>query len=181
MAVALDQLPTRDKDGNYRVVVEAAAGTRSKFKFEPALGVLSLHAMLPLGTSFPYAFGFVPSTRGEDGDPLDALLLIDEAVPPGLTVPSRLVGAIRANQTRDGETVRNDRLLAVAAESHLYRRLQDLSDLDRRVLEQIEAFFIFYNAQKGKVFEPLSRASRSQAEKLVAAGEKEFARKQQEK
>lgn len=178
MAIPLDQLPTRDAKGHYCVVVEAAAGSRNKFKFEPSLGVFSLHAMLPLGTSFPYAFGFIPSTLGEDGDPLDALVFIDETVPPGMTVPCRLVGAIRANQTSpEGETVRNDRLLAIAVDSHVYKSCKDLSDLDRRVLEQIEAFFVFYNAQKGKVFEPLSRAGSAQAEKLVAAGEKAFARR----
>jgi inorganic pyrophosphatase len=178
MAIPLDRLPTRDPHGHYLVVVEAAAGSRNKFKFEPSLGALVLHAMLPLGTSFPYAFGFIPSTLGEDGDPLDALLFVDEPVPPGVAVPCRLVGAIRANQTQDGQTVRNDRLLMVAAKSHVYRRVEDLRDLDRRALEEIEAFFVFYNAQKEKKFEPLSRAGRQQAEKLVVAGQKALARKQ---
>jgi inorganic pyrophosphatase len=177
MTAPLDRLPTLDADGNYHVVVEAAAGSRNKFKFEPGLGALVLHAMLPLGTSFPYAFGFIPSTLGEDGDALDALLFIDETVPPGTVVPCRLVGAIRARQSEKGKAVRNDRLLAVAVKSHVYRRCENLQDLDRRTLEEIEAFFVFYNAQKGKDFEPLSRAGRAQAARLVKAGQRAFAHK----
>ena len=73
--------------------------------------------------------------------------------------------------------MRNDRLLAVAAKSHVYRRCENLQDLDRRTLEEIEAFFVFYNAQKGKDFEPLSRGGRAQAERLVQAGRRVFARK----
>lgn len=175
---ALDRLPIRDDDGNYLVVVEATAGSRNKFKFEPSLNTIVLHTMLPIGTSFPYTFGFLPSTLGEDGDPLDALLFVDEAIPPGVVVPCRIVGAVLAEQTRDGEVFRNDRLLTVAVKSHLYRRCGDLGDLDPRVLEEIEAFFQFYNAQKGEEFRPLGRARRKKAEALVAGGVRALQRRE---
>ena len=173
--LSLGSLPAVDEKGRLRAVIEAAAGSRNKLKFDPAHGVLVLHTMLPLGTSFPYAFGFVPSTLGEDGDPLDVMVLLDEQVPPGVVVPCRLVGVILATQTKDGALMRNDRLLAVADKSHLYRRVQALGDLDRGVLEEIERFFEFYNAQKGETFTPLGRQGARRAEALVRKGIRAFA------
>ena len=172
---SLHALPTRDDKGRYLAVVEATAGSRSKCKLEPALGVLVLHTMLPIGTSFPYTFGFLPSTLGEDGDPLDVLVFLDEQVPPGVVVPCRLVGVIEADQTKDGKWMRNDRLLAVADKAHVYRRTEALADLDRSVLDEIERFFEFYNAQKGETFRVRGRRGRKPAEALVARGMRAYA------
>ena len=174
--MSLGTLPAYDDKGRLHAVIEASAGSRNKLKFDPGTGVLKLHTMLPLGTSFPYAFGFVPSTLGEDGDPLDVMVFLDEQVPPGVVVPCRLVGAIVATQTKDGALMRNDRLLAVAAKSHVYRRTQALPDLDPQVLQQIELFFQFYNAQKGEEFTPLGRHGMKRAEALVAKGMRVFAK-----
>lgn len=173
--VSLGTLPAVDDKGRLLAVIEATAGSRNKLKFDPATGVLALHTMLPLGTSFPYAFGFVPSTLGEDGDPLDVMVFLDEQVPPGVVVPCRLVGVILATQTKDGAIMRNDRLLAVADKSHAYRRVQALADLDRSVLDEIERFFQFYNAQKGEKFTPLGRQGAKRAEALVRKGCRAFA------
>jgi inorganic pyrophosphatase len=71
----------------------------------------------------------VPSTRAEDDDPLDVLVLMDAPVFPGCIVPSRLVGVIGAEQTEDGKTERNDRLLAVAANSAAQRSIPESRDL----------------------------------------------------
>lgn len=174
--VSLGSLPAFDDKGRLRAVIEAAAGSRNKLKFDPAAGVLVLHTMLPLGTSFPYAFGFVPSTLGEDGDPLDVMVFLDEQVPPGVVVPCRLVGVILATQTKDGAKMRNDRLLAVADKSHMYGRVEALADLDRSVLDEIERFFQFYNAQKGETFTPLGRRGADRAEALVRKGCRAFGR-----
>lgn len=173
--VSLGSLPAFDAKGRLMAVIEAVAGSRNKLKFDPATGVLALHTMLPLGASFPYAFGFVPSTLGEDGDPLDVMVFLDEQVPPGVVVPCRLVGVILATQTKDGTLMRNDRLLAVADKSHAYRRVHALVDLDRNVLDEIERFFQFYNAQKGEEFTPMGRHGATRAEALVRKGSRAFA------
>ena len=173
--MALGTLPAIDDQGRLRAVIEAAAGSRNKLKFDAVHGVLALHTMLPLGTSFPYAFGFVPSTLGEDGDPLDVMVFLDEQVPPGVVVPCRLLGVILATQTKDGALMRNDRLLAVADKSHMFRRVRALADLDRGVLDEIEWFFQFYNAQKGEKFTPLGRQGEKRAQALVRRGQRAFA------
>jgi len=167
---ALDRLPVRDEDGNYLAVIEASAESRNKFKFDPKYRALVLHGVLPLGTSFPYSFGFIPSTRGEDGDPLDVLLLMDEPAPPGTVVPCRLVAIIEAEQSEGEERFRNDRLIAAAAKSHRYQHCRKLSDLAPEMLDEVERFFVFYNAQKGKQFTVLKRRSVDAARAAVERG-----------
>src|SRR5579871_6578732 len=111
----IGRLQARDKSsGLFQVVIETPRGHRNKFKYEEKLGLFTLHKVLPLGASFPFDFGFIPATRGQDGDPLDVLVLMDEPTFPGCVVTSRLIGVLEAEQTEDGETVRNDRLIAMA-------------------------------------------------------------------
>lgn len=168
---ALHELPLVSGDAAVRVVVEATAGSRNKLKWEPALGVFELHHVLPLGTSFPYDFGFLPSTVGGDGDPLDVILFNDEPVPPGTVVPARLIGVIEAQQGQPGAPKnRNDRLLAVARQSHVYRDWHNIGDVPQRVLDELEAFFVSYNAQRGTEFEPLARAGAARATALMEQG-----------
>jgi len=113
----------------------------------------SLERLAPFEDDCVLVVGFVPSTRADDGDPLDVLVLMDAPVYPGCIVPSRLIGVIEAEQTEEGETERNDRLLAVAANSAAHRSLRQLSDLSQDLVAQIEHFFVSYNEMKGKRFE----------------------------
>jgi inorganic pyrophosphatase len=170
MARTLDRLDTFDDDGNLNVVIEATAGTRSKHKYDPALGLFSLHHVVPAGTSFPLDFGFIPGTRGEDGDPLDILLFADEPTPLGVLVPTRVVGVLRGRQSEKGSgkaQVRNDRFLAVAAGSHTYSHWQGLGDIPGKLLEELEAFFVSYNAQRGVRYTPDGRLPAKEALGLV--------------
>lgn len=127
--------------------------------------------MLPAGAVFPFDFGFIPSTLGEDGDPLDVLLLMDESAFAGCLVPARLIGVIEAEQTeRDGQTTRNDRLLAVASNSRNHSDVQSLEDVNASLMDEIEHFFVSYNHIKGKQFKPLGRYGPEEARKLVDEG-----------
>lgn len=173
MKSAWDALPTWDDDGRVLAVVEATSQSRSKFKYEPRLGVFVLHAVLPTGTSFPHSFGFIPGTLGEDGDPLDVLLLTDEPPPVGAVVPCRLVAALEAEQREEKKKpVRNDRLLAVADKSERYRQCSKRSDLDPTALDRISDFFRFYHREQGKNFEPLGWKGASTAQALLKEGVK---------
>ena len=71
------------KDGLVVVVVETPRGSGNKFKFDPQLGVYRLDRVLPAGMVFPFDFGFIPRTAAEDGDPLDAMVLLDAPTYPG--------------------------------------------------------------------------------------------------
>ncbi len=156
-----------DGDNVLHIVIETPKGSRNKFKYEPDLGTFTLSKVLPEGMVFPYDFGFVPRTRAEDGDPLDVLLLMDEPVFPGCVVPSRLLGVFEAEQTEDGNTERNDRLIAVSLASREHSDLKTISDLNDHVLHEIEQFFVNYNKEVGKKFKPVGQKGPKQAMKLL--------------
>jgi len=174
-AKALNRL-TPFHNGRLMVVIETPKGSSNKLAFEPKYGTFVLKGVLPVGAVFPFDFGFVPSTRGGDGDPLDVLVLMDAPVFPGCIVRSRLIGAIEAEQTEDGETERNDRLIAVAAVSAAHRSIRELGDLSRNLLAQIQHFFVSYNELKGKRFEVTRHAGKKRALALVTAALKNDAR-----
>lgn len=153
------------------VVIDTPKGSRNKYSLDENVGLFKLSGVLPAGASFPFDFGFVPSTIGGDGDPLDVLLLMDEPVFTGCLVVSRLIGVIEAKQTeRNGKSVRNDRLVAVAVESLTHQNLKTLTRLNSNLLKEIEHFFISYNSVKGKIFKPLGRYGPQRAMRLVKEG-----------
>src|SRR3954468_3631741 len=111
----LSKLSPFPEKGVLRVVIETPQGSRNKFDYEPKFKVFSLAKVLPLGLVFPYNFGFIPQTLGEDGDPLDVLVLSAEPVPVGCVVDCRLVGVMLATQRpHGGKSIRNDRFIAVS-------------------------------------------------------------------
>jgi inorganic pyrophosphatase len=169
----LESLDTFNDEGDLNVVIETPKGSRNKYTYDERTGLFKLGGVLPAGASFPFDFGFVPSTLGGDGDPLDVLVLMDEPAFTGCLVHVRLVGVVEAEQTeRDGETERNDRLIGVAAESRLQRHVRALGSLSPDLLEEIEHFFISYNQIKGKEFKPLGRFGPQKALGLVEEGVK---------
>src|SRR5690349_11134874 len=102
------KLSAFDKSTSYvNAIIETPKGSRNKFKYDEELRLFKLGAPLPLGQVFPFDFGFIPSTKGEDGDALDILILMDEPAFAGCLVPAKLIGVIEAEQTEDSETVRN--------------------------------------------------------------------------
>ena len=157
------------------VVIETPKGSRNKFEYDEKLRVFKLGGVLPTGAVFPFDFGFVPSTIGGDGDPLDVLVLMDEPAFTGCLARVRLVGVIEAEQTeRDGETTRNDRLIGVAVESRLLREVTTLESLGANLLDEIEHFFVSYNEIKEKEFKPLGRFGPERALALVGEGMRRF-------
>jgi inorganic pyrophosphatase len=159
------------------IIIETPKGSRNKFAYDEDEGLFKLKGVLPAGAVFPFDFGFVPSTLGEDGDPLDVLVLMDEPAFVGCLVPVRLIGVIEAEQTEDAETNRNDRLIAVAANSHSHREVRSLDAISENLISEIEHFFVSYNTIKGKRFKPLGRFGPERAEKLIEEGTQRFRRK----
>ncbi len=151
-------IPSTDpKTGRIHVIIDTAKGSRAKYKFDN--GRLKLSKMLPRGHVFPYNFGFIPNTKGGDGDELDVMILLDEPLELGCLVTVRLIGSIEALQTEDGETVRNDRLLGVIETRYNPAEFSDISDVHPRVIEEIEMFFISYNHAQGRHFKVTGRAT----------------------
>jgi len=151
----LAKLPARARhSGLVNVIIDTPQGSRNKFKYDEKLALFRLGKVLPLSASFPYDFGFIPSTRADDGDPLDILVLTDEPCFPGCLVPVRLLGVIEAEQTDKGKTVRNDRLIGMVETRYNHPDVRSLEELGRSRLDELEHFFINYNQAEGRQFKP---------------------------
>ncbi len=161
-------LPFDSKTGDLHVVIDTPKGSRNKFAWDEELELFELGGVLPAGAVFPYDFGFIPNTRGEDGDAIDVLVLMDEPAFSGCLVMSRLLGVIEAEQTEnDGKVERNDRLIAIAAKSRTHGHVKSLDQINEELVDEIVHFFVSYNAAKGKQFKPLSRSGPDRAKQLV--------------
>jgi len=163
-----DQInPFNTGNKTLRVVIETPKGSRNKFKYDPKLGTYTLSSVLAEGMKFPYDFGFVPQTKDQDGDPTDVLLLMDEPVFTGCVVEARIIGVIQAEQTEGSNTVRNDRVLAVASHSHIHADIKGPKDLNSRMIEELEDFFVAYNKARGTKFKLLGVKNADAAMKLI--------------
>ena len=153
-----------------RAVIETPKGFRNKFDYDPDSGLFMLGGLLPEGMMFPFDFGFIPSTLGDDGDPLDVLVLMDAPAHVGCLIEVRIIGIITAEQTEDGKTESNDRLLGVAIHSYDHEGLESIDDVSKTLLDQLEAFFISYNKQRGKKFKVTGTGGPNKAMKFLKSG-----------
>lgn|SRR5574340_28047 len=150
----LDRLPART-EGGFHVVVESPRGSPVKLKLDPALGCIAVGRPLPLGFVYPYDWGFVPSTRAPDGDPVDALVYWDVASYPGVVVACRALGVLQLEQDDGaGGRQRNDRLLAVPLAHPRGGELRGVADLPARVRDELALFFtsaVFFEPKDPRV------------------------------
>jgi inorganic pyrophosphatase len=160
------------KKGICRVIIETPKGCRNKFDYDPDAELFMLGGLLPEGMMFPFDFGFVPSTLG---DPLDVMMLMDAPAHVGCLIQVRIIGIIEAEQS-DGQTERNDRLLGVAIHSYDHQDLNSMDDVSKTLLDQVEAFFVSYNKQRGK-FKITNNGGPKKAMKALKAGMKAFEEK----
>ncbi|HZR17115.1 MAG TPA: inorganic diphosphatase [Verrucomicrobiae bacterium] len=171
----IKRLDAFDKDKKcINVVVETPKGSRVKYAYEPKSGLFLLKRALPEGMMFPFNFGFIPGTIAEDGDPLDILILNEEALVCGCLVKTRLIGLIEAEQTdEDGAKARNDRLIGLALPKESPTSLESVR-FDKKVQAEIEFFFKAYNKLAGKKFKVLGQCGEKRALEDVHKGVKAY-------
>jgi inorganic pyrophosphatase len=158
---------TKDKKA-VNVIIETPFKSRNKFAYDKPTGLFKLSKVVPSGLEFPCDMGFIPGTKGEDGDPLDALILMDETTYPGCLVECRLIGVIKAMQAGEGEEeTRNDRFILVPAVMIEYAHLQQLADLNKNKLEAIVSFFENYNRKENKQFRVIDLLDAKEAHHIL--------------
>jgi inorganic pyrophosphatase len=158
------------KNGVCQAIIETPKGCRNKFDYDPESGLFMLGGLLPEGMMFPFDFGFIPSTLGADGDPIDVMVLMDAPAHVGCLIEVRIIGIIDAEQTQDGKTEKNSRLLGVAIHSYDHEGLKSISEVSKTLLDQVEEFFISYNKQRGKKFSVIGTGGPKKAIKFIKTG-----------
>lgn len=167
MATSFRNIKPVSEENLFNIIIDTPKSSRNKYKWDAKLGFFKLSHVLAEGLVFPFNFGFIPNTRGGDGDPLDVLVLMEEPAFSGCMIPTRIIGNIEAEQTQDGKINRNDRFIGVAAGSRRYGDIRDLDQLSKTMLDEVEHFFIAYNRMRKRVFKPLRRATAKEAVALL--------------
>ncbi|WP_409483867.1 inorganic diphosphatase [Arsenicicoccus dermatophilus] len=146
------------------VTIEIPSGNRNKYEVDHESGRIRLDRMLFTSTRYPADYGYVDDSLGEDGDPLDALVLLDEPTFPGCVVSARPIGVFHMRDEAGGD----DKLLCIPAgdprKEHI-TELEHISDFDRL---EIQHFFETYkDLEPGKSVEGAFWAGRERAEEIV--------------
>ena len=150
------------------IVIETPKGSTCKYDYDQELKCFKLKKILPVGMVFPFDFGFIPDTRGGDGDPLDVMVISEIGTFTGCCIDCWIIGVFKIEQTGpDGKTIRNDRFFAVPEVSLLFKDVKDIDDLPHAVINQLESFFKNYVQPEGKQLEVLERLGATAARRLI--------------
>ncbi len=170
MGMDLLDIPTRT-EGGFHVVVESPRGVGLKLKLDPKLNAFVASRALPLGFVYPYDWGFIPGTKGPDGDPVDALVYWDVGSHPGVVLRCRPLGVLLLEEdAKGGGRERNDRVLVVPLDHPRAEALRSVEELPERLRDELAHFFtsqIFFAPKNPKL---LGWRGPSAAEEVIAGG-----------
>ena len=150
----------------FDVFIEIPKGHRNKYEFDHKIGRIRLDRTLFTATQYPADYGFIEDTLGEDGDPLDALVLVQEPTFPGCLIRSRAIGMFRMRDEKGGD----DKVLCVPASDPRLEHLRDIHHLPEFDRLEIQHFFeVYKELEPGKSVEGATWAGRVDAEAEVRA------------
>ncbi|PWT71534.1 MAG: inorganic pyrophosphatase [Bacteroidetes bacterium] len=152
------------------IVIETPKGSALKYDYDPTTHFFKLKKILPSGMVFPYDFGFIPGTKGEDGDPLDIIMISEFASFPGCVITCKIIGGFKAEQSEEKgkkKMIRNDRFFSIPKCSQILKNIKTLGDLPLETVNELEDFFIDYNRIEGKEFHVLEKLDSHEAKKII--------------
>ncbi|MBE5469833.1 inorganic pyrophosphatase [Mycobacteroides abscessus subsp. massiliense] len=150
----------------FDVTIEIPKGQRNKYEVDHETGRVRLDRFLYTPMAYPTDYGFIENTLGEDGDPLDALVLLPESVFPSVIVEARPVGMFKMVDDGGGD----DKVLCVPAGDPRWDHIQDIGDVSSFELDSIKHFFVHYkDLEPGKFVEAADWVGRAEAEAEVLA------------
>ena len=156
----------------FDVVVEIPKGQRNKYEMDHQSGRIRLDRMLFTSTRYPADYGYVEHTLAEDGDPLDALVLLEEPTFPGCLIKCRAIGMFRM---RD-EKGKDDKVLCVPATDPRVAHLRDITDVPEFDRLEIQHFFQVYKAlEPGKEVEAARWVGKQEADEEIEVSRKRLA------
>lgn len=174
-----DMIPTEVPKEKHLVfaVVETPAGVRHKYAFDPEYGIMRLKMTLAEGLMWPYDYGFIPQTLGDDGDPIDVLILNDAPTFSGCLVAVRIIGGVLLKKNK----VINNRLVACPPQrkgvSLKTDAFEDIKDVPEPMMRGIERFLSEYSEEEGNKISLDGQCSRKEAYRLIESAHERFAKK----
>jgi inorganic pyrophosphatase len=160
-----------------KAIIETPKGRRNKFDYDTDYQLFALGGLLPEGLAFPFDFGFISGTLGDDGDPLDVMVLMDEPAHVGCLLDVRLIGVMEADQIEGSQRTTNNRLFGVALHSYNHADFTAIDQVNRNLLDQVMEFFVAYNKSRGKKFKAKGIHGSKRAAKLIEEGMRAFEKK----
>jgi inorganic pyrophosphatase len=157
--------------------VEIPRGSRNKYEYDVELGRIVLDRHLFTSMSYPADYGFIRDTLGEDGDPLDALILVSEPTFPGCAIRVRPVGVFHMRDEKGPD----EKVICVPLKDPEWSDVTDVHDISPNYRNEIEHFFNVYKDLEGKKTETGGFGNRSEAERFIAEARERFAREEEER
>jgi inorganic pyrophosphatase len=155
----------------FDVTIEIPKGERNKYEVDHVTGRVRLDRHLYTSMAYPTDYGYIEDTLGEDGDPLDAMVLLPDPVFPGVLVKARPVAMFQMTDEAGGD----DKVLCVPAGDHRWDHIKDLGDVPPHELEVIKHFFTEYKAlEPGKFVKAADWVGRKEAEEEVLRSQERF-------
>jgi len=138
-------LPSGNID-NFKVVIEIPYGSQNKYELDPKTGALMLDRVLYSAEFYPFNYGFVPSTKAEDGDALDVAVFLTNPVPPLTVVECRAIGILKKVDSGDQDNC----LLAVPIDDPRFKDIHEIEDLPSHISQEMQDFFANYKRLQNK-------------------------------
>jgi inorganic pyrophosphatase len=155
----------------FDVTIEIPAGSRNKYEVDHETGRIRLDRMLFTSTRYPHDYGFIDDTLGQDGDPLDALVMTQEPTYPGVVIRCRAIGMFRMTDEAGGD----DKVLCVPAGDPRLEHLRDIHHVSEFDRLEIQHFFeVYKDLEPGKSVEGANWEGRTEAEAEIVASQKRF-------
>ncbi|MGH9533696.1 MAG: inorganic diphosphatase [Terriglobales bacterium] len=154
-------------------IIEIPRGTRTKYEYDVHLGVFRLDRVLYASMFYPTAYGFIPGTIAEDGDPVDVLVMISEPLDVGVMLRARPIGLLKMQDEKGDD----DKVLAAAVDDPSYRSIRELEDVSEDELLLIEHFFRSYKTLERKHVASQGWAPRPAAIEAIVRGRTEYLRR----
>ncbi|HAL56693.1 MAG TPA: inorganic diphosphatase [Bacteroidetes bacterium] len=169
----LKDLPIGDSaPRTVNAVVEIPKGSRNKYEYNMKLGVFQLDRVLYSSMHYPAAYGFVPSTLYEDGDPVDVLIVIDQPLHTGILIEVKPIGILKM----EDEKGTDDKIISVAKHDPTYSSVDEVKKLPKHLLVEIEHFFTSYKELEGKHVKSFGWHGAKEARRAIVRSERAFAR-----
>jgi inorganic pyrophosphatase len=146
------------------VFVEIPAGSRNKYEWDDDAGGIVLDRRLFTSMSYPADYGYIEGAQGEDGDPLDALVLVGDPTFPGCRIRARPVGVFHMTD----EKGLDDKIICVSLRDPAFRNVTDVHDIQSEFRDEIEHFFQVYKDLEAKKTETRGFGDRAEAERVIA-------------